>query len=95
MTRAHSPEMLPAVSLAKKVVSTLALTVAILFTVVVVLTTGELFFGSSKIKPLFGMSQDALAQSAVATPDAGARRPTYFNATKSAVINFPRPDGGL
>ncbi|MGV3624443.1 MAG: hypothetical protein ACO1OB_26730 [Archangium sp.] len=88
-------------SVATTLLKTLAVTIAVLFTAVVVLTTGELFFGSSKIKPLFGMSQDALAQNSLeqrtSKADAGVRPPTYFNATKSAPIPFPRrdADGGL
>lgn len=89
--------MLRAVPLAKQILRALALTIAVLFTLVVVLTTGELFFGSSKIKPLFGMSQEALAQNSLEQRDAGTRPPSYFNATKSAPINFPKrgTDGGL
>jgi hypothetical protein len=39
-----------------------AITVAVLFALGVVLAVGDLFFfGSSKVRPLFGMSVDALA----------------------------------
>ncbi len=39
-----------------------AITVAVLFAIGVTLAgTTDLFFGSSKIRPLFGMSADALA----------------------------------
>lgn len=90
--------MLRGVSVATTLAKTLAITVAVLFTAVVVLTTGELFFGSSKIKPLFGMSQESLAQNSLeqrtSKADSGVRPPTYFNATKSAPINFPLRDGG-
>lgn len=41
---------------------TAALTVAVLFVIGVTLAgTADLFFGSSKIRPLFGMSADALS----------------------------------
>lgn len=90
--------MLRAVSLGKKVVSTLAITVAVLFTGVVVLTTGELFFGSSKIKPLFGMTPNgppgnASLEERTQRRDAGSRA---LNDTTSAPLNFPLPgtDGG-
>lgn len=56
--------MVRGVSLAGRIVSGLALSVAVVFTLVVTFTTAELFFGSSKIKPLFGMSEEALARSA-------------------------------
>ena len=45
----------------KTLLKTAAITVAVLFVLGVVLTTTDLFFGSSKIRPLFGMSAEALA----------------------------------
>jgi hypothetical protein len=45
----------------KTLIKTAAITVAVLFVLGVVLTTTDLFFGSSKIRPLFGMSAEALA----------------------------------
>lgn len=49
----------------------LALVVGLLFALGVVLSAGSIFyFGSSKVRPLFGMSADALAGDA-GRPDAG------------------------
>jgi hypothetical protein len=53
---------------ARSVLQTAALVVAVLFAIGVVLTaTGIFFFGSSKVRPLFGRSADALA----GEPDGG------------------------
>ena len=50
-----------------------ALSVAVLFAVGVVYATGELFFfGSSKIRPLFGMNAEALEGRVERLRDAGA-----------------------
>jgi hypothetical protein len=47
---------------ARKGLRGVVLVVAILFALVIVCTaTGTFFFGSSKIRPLFGMSVEALA----------------------------------
>lgn len=73
---------------------TLAITVALLFLLGAVLTAVTDLFGSSKVRPLFLASQEALA----ATPpradggaDAGPPERTYFNATKSGPLPRPRP----
>lgn len=58
------------------VLKLLALTVAVLFALGVVLAVGEIFFfGSSKVRPLFGMSADALAGDRDAGPDPSEPRP--------------------
>ncbi len=58
-----------------------ALVVAVLFALGVVLGVGELFFfGSSEVRPLFGMSADALQLQDGVTrrPDGGPRRFSDF-----------------
>lgn len=45
----------------KSVLKVASVTVAVLFALGVMISTVDLFFGSSKIRPLFGMSADALA----------------------------------
>ena len=52
-----------------RVLKTLAIVVAVLFALGVVLTAGGLFFfGSSKVRVLFGTSADALAGDRSAEP---------------------------
>lgn len=47
---------------ARTLLQSLALVVGVLFALGVVLSAGSIFyFGSSKVRPLFGMSADALA----------------------------------
>lgn len=91
----------------KSVLKMLAVTVALLFLLGAMLTAVADLFGDSKVRPLFGMSMDALA----ATPDAGPVQkantanapnsagnvePTRFSASKSAPVPLPRrmKDGG-
>lgn len=79
-----------------KVLKPLSILIGVVFTLGVMLVTGELFFGSSKIKPLFGMSADALAGPSPRA-DGGTRSPKYFPATKSAPLplELTQPtDGG-
>jgi hypothetical protein len=91
----------------RSVLKLLAVSVAVLFLIGAMLTAVTELFGGSKVRPLFGMSMEALA----ATPDAGARalpqnanappsnanvETPRFSATKSAPIPLPRrvKDGG-
>lgn len=75
-----------------------AVLVALLFLLGAMLTAVTELFGGSKVRPLFGMSADALAGPLEARPDAGEKKPpTYFNATKSAPLPPPSrrtKDGG-
>jgi hypothetical protein len=76
-----------------------AVLVALLFLLGAMLTAVTELFGGSKVRPLFGMSADALAGPIEARPDAGEKKPppTYFNATKSAPLPPPSrrtKDGG-
>lgn len=76
---------------------TLALGVAVLFLLGAVLTAVTDLFGSSKVRPLFMASTEALA----ATPpdagvvlDAGVLDRRYFDATKAGPLRLPKHDGG-
>ena len=61
---------------------TAAITVAVLFALMIVLTSNDFFFfGSSKVRTLFGASADALA----GDPDGGTRNPlSHRNLTDDA-----------
>jgi len=76
-----------------------AVLVALLFLLGAMLTAVTELFGGSKVRPLFGMSADALAGPVEARPDAGEKKPppTDFNATRSAPVPPPSRrarDGG-
>lgn len=58
----------------KSVLKVASVTVAVLFALGVMISTVDLFFGSSKIRPLFGMSAEALAGHADGGADAGTSR---------------------
>ncbi len=61
-------------TLGQDVLKLLSVTVAVLFALGVMLTAANLFFfGSSKVRPLFGLSADALAGDPV-LPDGGPRQ---------------------
>lgn len=63
------------------VLKTLAITVAVLFALgVALLGVTDLYFGSSKIRPLFGMSLDALAGPRDAGPDLSDPKPLVLDA---------------
>ncbi|MFT3713824.1 MAG: hypothetical protein QM817_39700 [Archangium sp.] len=82
----------------RSVLKLLAVAVAVLFLIGAMLTAVGDLFGDTKVRPLFGMSMEALA----ATPDGGKTVPQNanaapsnvdtprFNATKSAPIPLPR-----
>jgi hypothetical protein len=54
---------------------------AVLFALGVVLTAGQIFFfGSSKVRPLFGMSAEALAGDRDAGPDPSEPKPLDLDA---------------
>lgn len=63
------------------VLKLLSITVAVLFALGVVLAVGDLFFfGSSKVRPLFGMSADALAGPQDAGVDPSEPKPLVLDA---------------
>lgn len=89
----------------KSVLKLLAVSVALLFLLGAMLTAVTELFGGSKVRPLFGMSMDALAagpgdsgvvnkkqQKANANnnDDLGLNEPTRFSASKSAPVPLPR-----
>lgn len=99
MTLQPPPLMLDAMSRTGSfILKALAVLVAVVFALGVITLFADPFFGSSKIKPLFGMSAEALAGDPKRMTRNDGGPPTYFNATKSAPLPLPRPapqtDGG-
>lgn len=82
----------------RSALKTAAVFMAVLFLFGAMVASVADLMGDTKVRPLFGMSAEALAGPVAASPDAGEKKPPVrFNATKSAPLPPPsrqKKDGG-